>query len=174
MLGRIGRWIARVEDVCIAGSALALAAMMLLIVAEVVFRYLLGSPLGWTLGFVEDYLMVAFFFLAISYTFRVGGHVSIDLLVRRLPPKARRILAVVGNVLSLAFFALVCYAGILLTRGAWLNSEIPPPGGADLSWPTWTSYIFVPIGALVLALRLLHAVAGREEDISERSAETEA
>lgn len=173
MLRRAGRWIDRVEDVCVAGSALALATMMLITVISVVFRYLLGSPFGWSLGFVEDYLLVAFFFLAVSYTFRVGGHVSIDLFVQRLPPRARRVLAMVGDVLSFVFFALVCYAGVLLTRDAWLTSEIPPPGGADLSWPTWTSYIFVPIGALVLVVRLLHMLVTGGEDVSEQSAETE-
>lgn len=169
MLTRIGRWISRVEDICVAASALALAAMMLIIVAAVVFRYLLGSPFSWSLGFIEDYLLVAFFFLAVSYTFRIGGHVSIDLLVRRLPLRVQGVLALVGNGLSLVFFALICYAGVLLTRDAWLTSEIPPPGGADLSWPVWTSYIFVPIGIAVLVLRLIYAVLSREDGISEQS-----
>lgn len=173
MMRRVGRWIDRVEDVCVAASALALASIMLITVLGVVMRYLFGSPLGWSFGFIEDYLLVIFFFLAVSYTFRVGGHISLDAFVRRLTDRGRRILGVVGNALSFLFFTLIVYAGIFHTWDAWVNNEIPPPGGVELSWPTWTSYVFVPLGMAVLVARLLHAIATREEHVSDEYVETE-
>lgn len=173
MTRRVGRWIDRVEDVCVGVSALALASIMLITVLGVVMRYLFGSPLGWSFGFIEDYLLVTFFFLAVSYTFRVGGHISLDVFVRRLSDRSRRVLGVVGNALSFLFFALIVYAGIIHTWGAWINHEIPPPGGVELSWPTWTSYVFVPLGMAVLVVRLLHTIARREERASDEYVETE-
>lgn len=157
-MSRLQNAVHRVEQLCMVISSAALVLLAALMVAEVALRYLLGSPLSWSMGFITDYLMVAMFFLAISPTFRLGGHVRIDTVFVRLSPRVQHVLAVVGNVLSLLFVALLCYAGIELTADAWSVGEIPPPGGAELSWPTWTSYLFVPLGAAVLAARLVCAI----------------
>lgn len=165
------RILRRVEDVLGTLAGLALAAMVLLMGAEVVARYLLGSPLSWAVGLISNYLMVAFFYLGLPVTVREGAHVAIDILYDRLPARLRpwcdRLAALTGLMVVLA----VAVGGILLTADVAGGGYAPPAGSAELSWPVWTSTVLVPIGALVTAARLLLLlVAGSPTSIPDADA----
>ena len=149
----------RVEDALAAVAAVALLALTGLMVLEVLLRYVVATPLSWALAFTTEYLLTAVFFLGLPYTVRVGAHVRIDMLYRTLPPRAQRWCTVVGSALSVLFVAALTWGGITLTAGAWIGGDVPPPGQAELSWPVWTSVIMVPLGAGVVLVRLLYALA---------------
>lgn len=151
----------RVEDALAVVAAVALLALAGLVVLGVVLRYLVAAPLSWAYAFSTDYLLVAVFFLALPFTVRAGAHVRIDMLYRSLPRRAQRWCDVVGAVLAVLFAAVLTWGGIALTTGAWVDGDVPPPGGAELSWPVWTSTIMVPIGSAVLLVRLLHDLVVR-------------
>ncbi|GAA1096498.1 TRAP transporter small permease subunit [Nocardiopsis composta] len=152
--GRVRRAVTRVEEAMMALAIAALAAMLVLMGAEVLMRYAFARPLGWSVAFIQDYLMVGMFYLGLSATYRTGAHVSVDVVYERLGPRVRLILDLLGQVLAFALFALVFYAGAETVREAVATNEIPPPGGGPLSWPSWTSYVLVPLGSGVLLLRL--------------------
>ncbi|MBB3661729.1 MULTISPECIES: TRAP transporter small permease [Prauserella salsuginis group] len=137
----------------LAGSVLM--AMTLLMVFETGMRYFVGAPLGWSFSFIQDYLLPGFFFLALAYTVRAGAHVTIDAVYQRCPAKVQTAMTLVARVLMLGFSVLLLWAGMLSTGHAWRAHDIPPPGGAELSIPTWTWHVLVPIGAALLTVRLL-------------------
>lgn len=157
--GRFDAGLRRVEDTLAALAAVALLALAGLVVLGVVLRYVVGQPIVWAFAFTTDYLLVAVFFLALPYTVRAGAHVRIDMLYRAMPPRAQRWCDVVGGVLSVLFAAALTWGGVALTTGAWADGDVPPPGGAELAWPVWTSTIMVPLGAGVLLVRLLYVLA---------------
>lgn len=154
-----GAGLRRVEDVLAAVAGLALFALAALTVLGVVLRYVLSAPLSWAFAFSTDYLLTAVFFLALPSTVRAGAHVRIEVLYRSLPRRAQRWCDVVGSVLSVLFVVALTWGGLRLTVGAWSDGDVPPPGGAELSWPVWTSTIMVPVGSTVLLVRLLHVFA---------------
>ncbi|WP_219414279.1 TRAP transporter small permease [Pseudonocardia nigra] len=151
----------RVEDALAAVAAAALLLLGALMVLEVALRYVFSAPLSWGLGFISDYLLIGFFFLGLPYTVRAGAHVRIDVLYRALPAAAQRWCTAAGTVLSLLFVAALTWGGIVLTYRAWAGGDVPPPGGAELSWAVWTSTVMVPLGGIVLLVRLLHTLAVR-------------
>lgn len=155
------RIVAATERASLIVASVALIGMTLLMVLETVLRYVFGAPLGWSFGFIQDYLLPGYFFLALAYTVRSGAHVTIDVLYQRSRPRARAIMTGVGRVLMLAFAALLLWAGTVSTYDVWQSRDIPPPGGADLSIPTWTWHILVPIGATLLTIRMLADVLSR-------------
>lgn len=162
--GPFERGLSRVEDVLAGVAAVALAALATLMVLGVVLRYLFATPLSWSLAFITDYLMTAIFFLALPWTVRTGAHVRIDVVYRSLPAVGRRVCALVAAVLAPVFVAALAWGGLALTWSAATAGDIPPPGGAELSWPVWTSAVMVPIGALVLLVRLLVALSRTVRD----------
>ena len=107
----------------IAGAAIVI--MMLLSTADVLLR--LGGPLysklqWWFLGFIQPvpgiYELVSFLgtvaaAFAIAHTSIKGGHVSVNLLTRLMPEKARIILQVITNLLALILFGLLSWRSIL-------------------------------------------------------------
>lgn len=135
----------------VGGAALLAAAGTTL--ASVVGRTLFGSPILGDYELVERLVGVAVF-LVLPYGHLVGGHVTVDLLVRRLPDGLRTPLAALVEVL----FALTAAAL------AWRMAG----GGADLwryretsmmlNLPTWWAFVaVVPALALLSLVCLLRA-----------------
>ncbi|MEO7241868.1 MAG: TRAP transporter small permease subunit [Variovorax sp.] len=146
-----------IENVAMGVVSLALFAIMVVTVVDVVRRYAFNAPLTWAYDVSGQYLMVAAFFLALSYTLRVDGHMKVDLLlVRVTSPLARDALVAVGDVLALVFFIALLVVSTQSTWTAWANAETLP--GA-LPLPVWLSRMFVPLGTLILVLRLTYRVA---------------
>ncbi len=158
------RGLSRVENGLAGIAALALAALAALMVLGVALRYVFATPLSWSLAFITDYLMTAIFFLALPWTVRTGSHVRIDVAYRAMPATARRVCALVGAVLAPVFVAALAWGGLASTWSAAEGGDIPPPGGAELPWPVWTSTVMVPVGALVLLARLLVALVATVRD----------
>src|SRR5690606_30794843 len=92
----------------IAGASLI--AMMLLTVADMVLRGI-GRPLAGSYEMI-GWLSAAAMALALGYAQLHKGHVSIDLVVERLPPRLRAAVeALVGLASLLLFVAVAWYVG---------------------------------------------------------------
>ncbi len=125
-----------------------MAAMCVVVLFGVFFRYVLGDALTWTEE-TARYLMIWMGFLATGLALREGGHVAIDTFLNRLTGKARRIGVVFVRLLSLAFLAIVVVAGgILLSR---ISGQITPVLGISTAWP----YLAIPVGCLLTGIEMI-------------------
>lgn len=158
---RVERGLRVVENAFAAAGLAGLVATGVLIVVDVALRYLVGAPLSWSVGFVGDYALIGLFFLGLSFTVREGAHVRVDLVHDRLGPAGKRVLALLGPLLTAVFLALVGYGGLLLTLDAVRFGDAPLPGASELSWPVWTSTVLVPLGAGLAVLRSLHTLVAQ-------------
>ena len=156
--GRVDRGLRVVENGFAAAGLTGLAVTGVLIAIDVALRYLVGAPLSWSVGFVGDYALIGLFFLGLSYTVRESAHVRIDLVHDRLGPGGKRVLTLLGPLLTAVFLALVGYGGLILTLDAFRFSDAPLSGASELSWPVWTSTVLVPLGAGLAVLRCLHTL----------------
>lgn len=151
------RALGRLENASMAVVALALFATMLLTVVDVFFRYVLNAPLAFAYDFVGQYLLVAAFFLALAYTLRVNGHMSVDMLPLAIrSARTRAALRLAGDLLALVLFVALVWASTVTAWTAWLTQEVDPQA---LSLPVWLSRGLVPLGCLILVLRLLVRIA---------------
>lgn len=89
-----------------------------IIFIQVVFRAL-GLPVDWTEECAR-YLCIWVIYLAASKGVKLGSHMSVDLLPMILKGKARVILYIIADLISLTFFILLCYVGVqvLVSMGA--------------------------------------------------------
>ncbi len=90
-------------------GAVCMAAMVVIILAQVFFRYVLNSALPWPEE-AARFLMLWAAGLMIATAFRRGGFVSIDMLVRLLPVRAASLLSLL--LLGLTMVVLVVALGI--------------------------------------------------------------
>ena len=100
------------------GVDLAIAPILLTIVFVVVLlqilsRVLPGNALPWTLE-VGEALLGFIIWFGISVAVRNNNHVSFDLLVRRFPPSAKRIIGIVGINLFILYLAWLGMATVEL------------------------------------------------------------
>lgn len=104
----LGRFVNSLEENAI---ALILGAMTAITFTNVVLRYGFNTGLIWGLemtGFLFAWLVI----FGISYSVKVTAHLGVDAVINLLPPKGRRVLALIAGVMCIIY-------ALLLMKGAW-------------------------------------------------------
>jgi TRAP-type C4-dicarboxylate transport system permease small subunit len=131
--------------------------MMTLVVVDVFMRYLLHRPLMVADEF-SAYMLVALSFLGFAYTWRQGGHVRVEAVVRYLPRRVYAWVRLVGLVLTFIFmvemdraaYKMIVYALEMKMRSStWLMFP--------LFWPQLTIFVGFVLLTLMLAVDILQA-----------------
>ena len=152
MLARINDWI---EAALAVGLALAFAAMIATVFAQVAARNILQIPLIWTLD-VAQLLFSWCIFIGAAVAFRRGGHYVVDLL-----PTSARIGRGVQAIISLIASAVVI--GILVRYGATLaeiaTRRVSPAIGISEFW----FFLPIPLGAVFMALFMAEKLLTRKD-----------
>ena len=88
-------------------GALALTAMMLLTVVDVIGRFFKHPIFGSVelVGFLAVIVVAA----ALPYTYKMDGHVGVEILVRLLSKKTQLWIDVITRLISLVLFALITW-----------------------------------------------------------------
>jgi len=131
LLTAIFRWLA----------VASVAAMALLITASVLMRAT-ATPLGGEHELIE-LMMVTVVMLGLAYTQKTGGHISIGLLVDRLPPRWQAGLDLLAVVLTAATCLLIGWANL---RVAYDYATGSPMSTDFLSIPLYPFKIVVGLG----------------------------
>ncbi|MAG98511.1 MAG: hypothetical protein CMM08_17710 [Rhodospirillaceae bacterium] len=123
---------------------------------EVVARYLFNAPTTWSLD-ISIYAMFWACFLGGAYTLREGGHVAVDVIVRRLgEARQRRITMAVYGLVTL-FFAVVSWRGAVACLEAYEFGELTM---SVMRFPLYLPLLAIPVGGTLLtAQSLVTAVA---------------
>ena len=148
-----------------AGLALAVASVVML--AQVVARFVFASPFSWA----EELAVLLFAwitFIGAAAVQRSDSHLSIDTLRGRLPPRGQRALDVFRRVVIAACCALLIYEGIALSVRMW-PLEFPAMGVTRS-----LLYLSVPVGCLFSLLFVLHSLWTRQPPASVDSDSTQA
>lgn len=149
----IHRALEAVENLLVFVAGVAICLVVVITAADVGFRYGLASPLSWAHDVVTQYLLIAMFFLSLPFVMRVGGHMSLDYLARRVTsPLLRDALSLLGDVIALFIVGGITYGGWTTMLASYEGGDVLPD---ILPLPTWPSHALVVLGAGVLALRLL-------------------
>lgn len=126
-------------------SALTLGLMTLFISAQVLFRYVLHSPLAWTEELAR-FLFIWMSFLAAYLAARKSEHIMLDNLPMKLKGIPRKILVSFNNLICVAFFGIVSYYCITLWHK--LNIQISPV----LMIPISFVYLGMILGTVLMTL----------------------
>lgn len=142
-----------IERACSAVSAFMLAAIMVVVVADVGFRYLLNAPLVWSFDLITLYLTVGLFFFAVSDTLEDNSHVWVDVVVARVSPRVAHAFYAIGFAVSWLAFVGIGWMALQRAYVSFVNSEVT---AGVLKMPVWVSSAFVAVGVGVLLLRLAY------------------
>ena len=148
-------------------AEIGLAGLMLIVLHEVIVRYVFNSP---TLYSVElsEYLLVLVVFMSLGWVLKEDRHVAVTFAVDLLPEKIRTGLSILTSLLTMAFLGILVWKGsktaITAYNGDYHSSSL-------LNFPMWIPYALIPLGALVLSLQyivkiveMLRSLAGREPE----------
>jgi len=144
------RWLSRVEDILDLVAAFFIVFLMMFAVTQVISRKLFNYPL-WGYVDIVEIIMVAFAFLGISYCQRLGGHIRMELLVRRLRGRALWIFEILGTTVALGIILVLLWYGFTHFLRAFQLGD----STIDREIILWPAKLVIPIAFSVLSARLL-------------------
>ena len=131
-------------------AMVVLMAMGLLVVVDVILRRFFNSPLSWTFEVIEVMLTVVVFF-TIAYCAVRRGHISVDVLVSKLPPKAKAIVETFGCFLGVMLFGFMAWCSIISGIDELAAHRVT----GIVHIPIYPFIFVVAFGSILLALVLL-------------------
>lgn len=149
MLRTIAERIHRVSAGLNGVSAAVIAFIMLLTCADVLLR-LFGKPIPGTYELVGYFgaVIVAF---AMAWTSIERGHISVEMVVDRLPRRARHFVEALGAAAGAVLFGLLAWQCRIYAADLMESGEVSPTLGVA----TWPFVGCIALGSALLALVLL-------------------
>ncbi|MCD2444101.1 TRAP transporter small permease [Agromyces sp. SYSU K20354] len=169
MLSVIRRVLDRVLAVlCI----IAFVALVAIVSWQVFTREVLNNSAPWTEE-AARYTFVVLAVLAAAYVFSERGHIAVEILVEKLPPRLQKVMGVVIEAL-VVFFILITFiiGGSRVAENAW-DQDI-----ATLPLSVGQVFLVLPIaGVIIIFYSLAHVIgilAGVEKPVPEPDENAEA
>ena len=144
--------------------ALAMALLCIITMANVVVRYFTNFSFAFTEE-ISVSLLVFMTLIGAASAFRSGSHISVTLVIDRLPAAARRAVRVFALGASCCMFAVLAWYG---ARMAWddYRYEVTSPA---LGLPQWVYSVWLPLLSLAIVLRLLQMMRARLHGTADQS-----
>lgn len=136
-------------------AALVIFGVMLIGVAQVIGRKLLNFPVPGYIDVIEI-VMGVFAFLSIAYTQRLGGHVRMEILLKKMKGRSLWVVEAIGTAIIIVIIVILAWFGYEHFLRAWLIGD----STIDADLPLWPSKLLVPVAFVVLLARLFIQFAG--------------
>ena len=178
-------------DAVICGVTLTIC--VILVNANVIFRYFLNSPIKWTDEVVTS-LFIWTVFMGSAYAHRKHAHLGVDIVINLIHGKARSIIEFVMDILQILILVLLTYisaqyvCALIWKRGIvfeWVEGALKYVGQIKYTYtdtlriPKWYTGIAVPLGfglSLIYAIYFflrdrLHLIKAKPQEESEKIVE---
>lgn len=158
MLKAYSKFLNVIEKAERAVLALSMAAMVVLMLYQVILRYVFSASNSWSEELVR-YLFILDVMLAASIAVRRNSHLQIDVLINCFSPKLKRIFTIAATLAGIVFLALLFWYSLDLCMTA--TSNVSPGLGIPMSIP----YACVPLGAVLMILTSIEVVLKTVEEL---------
>ncbi|HNZ41250.1 MAG TPA: TRAP transporter small permease [Bacillota bacterium] len=139
------------ENIEISICLISMVLMTVFTFSNVVLRYIFGSSIAWAEE-VSSFLIIWLTYGGSAYAFRMGAHIGIEALVDKLPPKAKHIVRIANNILTIAFFVLLAYYSWNYMTQQIANNQLTPVTRVSVAYPISA----VPIGSALVIARVIY------------------
>ena len=141
-------------------------AIVMLISFDVLMRYFFNEPQL----FVDElasFLEVLVIFGGLAQTFRVGGHVRVDLLTSRLSGPVRAWLRLVTLIIGLAFLGVVMWTTAQSALTAYRYGRV----SSVMLYALWLPMVLIPAGLGLMGVTMLAALMRQVRALGRRNAD---
>ncbi len=140
---------------------IALTCMMLLTVVDVIGRYFKHPIFGSVemVGFFATIIVAT----ALPYTYKMDGHVGVEILVRLLSQKNQLIIDILTRLLSLVLFCLITWQMFVYAEDMKLSGEV----SMNMEFPLHYIVYLLAFGLLSFTVTIVEMILKNIKQISE-------
>lgn len=158
MLKKYSRFLDILEKVEKVLLAVCLAAMTVIIIYQVVLRYVFSASNAWSEELAR-YLMIFAVMVGSAIALRKNSHLQIDMLINLLKPRAKNVLTIVSTLVGIVFLGyLFVYSLNLMTLGMKNVS-------AGLGFVMAIPYACIPLGVVLMVLTSIEVIFKQVEEM---------
>lgn len=144
-------------------SSVTLILFTVLVVAQVIMRYIFDSPMTWSEE-IARLALVWFVYTSASYAVRYQRHVKFNVLVKvigKRVPLAERIIQIFVFVSWLAFLITVLWLSIQMVISQYHTGQV----SAAARIPMYLVYLGLPLGLALMSFRVIQHLMRAAIDI---------
>ena len=120
-------------------TCVTLSLCTILVNANIFSRYLFKTPIYWAEE-VATSLFIWTVFIGSAYAFRIKAHLGVDILVKLLPEKSKKVAKVVMDIIQILVLVMLTYVSAQYVINSWTRvTDV-------LMMPRWYFSIAVPLG----------------------------
>lgn len=165
VLKKYSAFLDRLDKVLLVILAILSAAMILVILYQVVLRYCFSAANVWAEELAR-FMFVWVTMLGASVAIRRNVHLRVDLVVDFLKPRPRFILQIITYTMILLFLIYLCRLGVDLMGRTMINKS------AGLRIPMAYPYAAIPLGGAFMILSCIEFIAKKVGDLRNLSRTT--
>lgn len=142
----------KISDVLKLIGAVALTAMMMLTVVDVIGRFFKSPIFGSVelVGFLATIVVAA----ALPYTYKMDGHVGVEILVRLLPDKTQIWVDIFTRILTLILFILITWQMFLYAEDIQHTGEV----SMNLQFPIYYIVYLLSFALLIFTVTIVEMI----------------
>ncbi len=156
-----------IEKLSHAGGVAA-GVCILLMSALILIEIILRAVAGGSIMIAEEYsayLLAAFGTLSLAYTFKLGGHIRVDLVLSKLSGQSRDAVNFGCTLVTFFIFVFAAYETWGLFYGSWLSQETSMYYSKTR---LWLPQLPIVLGTGLMALQLLASVAEQIQSMGKK------
>lgn len=134
-------------------AVLCLTLMLFVLTYNTISRYLFHVTVSWAEEMCA-YGQIWLVYIAVSYAVKENAHICIDSVMSLYPKKLK------GIILTVGLIAWFIFGVIMAVEGAKYTIDTFIKGGRAISVPVpiWLVYLSIPVGHILLSIRLLQQI----------------
>ncbi len=142
----------KLSDILKIIGAVALTIMMMLTVVDVIGRFFKSPIFGSVelVGFLATIVVAA----ALPYTYKMDGHVGVEILVRLLPDKPQIWIDIVTRTLTLVLFILITWQMFLYADDIQHTGEV----SMNLQFPIYYIVYLLSFALLIFTVTIVEMI----------------
>jgi TRAP-type C4-dicarboxylate transport system permease small subunit len=125
--------------------------MTLVVILQVVCRYVISASLTWSEEFAR-FSLVWITFLGAGMAFKRGAHMGLEAIVKTFSPKSQTVVKLLTLLVTMGFLSIVTLKGIEL---AFFNLDQHSPA---MRLPMGVIYFAIPTGCLIMLIHVFEEI----------------
>ncbi len=131
-------------------TGILLAFVTGLVNVNIILRKYFEKPIIWQME-VTEFSLLWVTFLGMAWVLKEEAHVSVDLILVRLSPKAQHTLIIIASILGIIAFAIFTWYGTVVTLDYFRTGYYMQ--GTPMRPPKGPIMMIIPIGSLLVTIQ---------------------